>query len=755
MAEQKDDPGQSAKLTQSKRATQGSAATEPFAAQNGTAQDRVTGDDGSGSRTGTADKTSATVVRRKQRYLIGFRSLPGIPLPPSDPFLERLAQMDGVEITRRLRGGGTQTAGMQTAGMTPTAAVQTTSVAEIVVARMDEQRGEALRQNAPPHVIVEFDAPLGYSDMAVPEPMNWQHAVQVMPFPRPRREVRFRILGDDDRPLANAVVNLYGPGFPAQSLTDSSGHASLQTHSVDGSGIHAVYVRPVADHWERYIQNPSLEPDQVNVIRLSPLDRTSGSFPGERPYSWGQRIMKFDRISTDWNGAGTKIGIIDSGCDTSHPLLRHIVRGVDFTRDKDSQSWKSDEMGQGTHCAGIIAASALASSDMIGCAPGAEVHIFKVVPGGHFSDLIDALDQCIERRLDIVQIGVSGEHFSELVAQKITEARLNGIACIVGAGNSGNTVQFPGNVPGVMTVSAIGKLGDYPQDTRHAQRALPQLIEGAGLAAVEPTVFRQRDWRGSGYGHFASTLHLSGCVPRQSDERHTAVARGGLVGVNGSLDHAEPLADHGSELRHRLAAPMNLKLVQDVPDVVFRRARLHSQAPRDFLGGTAAIHQIGDLKLARGQRAGRGGSRKAYAVVERRGDFGRAGQFASYHVLDGGNHIAQRGVHRHVTVNAGGRTSQDLTRRLANTDGQNAHLRAYLSQCPDHVRVARRQGIDQRNVGRRGAQHVLRLLHAVCTQHLDRWASAEQCDQPLPVQPDIAHDEYSDLQRDPQARTHR
>jgi subtilisin family serine protease len=482
MAEQKDDPGQAAKLA--KRAGQASGVTETFGAQNGTAQDRitqdrVTGDESSGSRTGMADKTTATVGRRKQRYLIGFRSLPGMGSLACDPFLERLAQMDGVEITRRLRGGGSQAPGTM-----PPATAPTTTAQEIVVARMDEQRGELLRQNAPPHVIVEIDAPLGYSDMTVPEPVNWQRAVQVMPFPRPRHEVRFRILGEGDRPLPNAVVNLYGSGFPAQALTDSSGQASLQTHTLDGSSIHAVYVRPAADHWERYIQNPSLEAGQVNVIRLSPLDQTMGSFPGERPYGWGQRMMKLDRVSPDWNGAGTKIGIIDSGCDASHPLLRHIVRGVDFTRDKDPQSWKSDEMGQGTHCAGIIAASALASSHIIGCAPGAELHIFKVVPGGHCSDLIDALDQCIERRLDVVQIGVSGEQFSELVAQKITEARLNGIACIAGAGNSGGAVQFPGNVPGVMTVSAVGKLGEYPQDTRHAQRALPQLIAFSGIYAT-------------------------------------------------------------------------------------------------------------------------------------------------------------------------------------------------------------------------------------------------------------------------------
>jgi subtilisin len=227
-----------------------------------------------------------------------------------------------------------------------------------------------------------------------------------------------------------------------------------------------------------------LDPGQVNVIRLTALGRTSGNFPGERPYGWGQRIMKFDRIPTDWSGAGSKIGMIDSGCDISHPLLRHIVRGVDLTRDKDPQSWKSDELGQGTHCTGILAAAAVESSNIIGCAPGSEMHVFKVVPGGHFSDLIDALGQCIERHLDIVQIGVGGEQFSELVAQKITEARLNGIVCIAGSGNSGGAVQFPGNVPGVLTVAAVGKFGEYPQDTRHAQRALPQLMPFSGIYAT-------------------------------------------------------------------------------------------------------------------------------------------------------------------------------------------------------------------------------------------------------------------------------
>jgi len=464
MAEQKDGPNQIGKLAQSKR--------DRVAPDGGTQEERAESTAAS-DKTSSSDKTSATLVRRKQRYLIGFRSLPGFTQQGHDPFLETLAQMGGVQIIRRL--GSTGTAAVQ-----PAAPPQ-----EPVVALMDEQLGEALRQNAPAHVIVEIDAPLGYSDMAVTERMCWPPAVQAMPFPRPRRELRFRILGEGDRPLPNAVVNLYGAGFPVQAITDSAGLASLQTHAINGAAIDAVYVRPAADHWERYIQNPSLvDPGQENVIRLSPLKRTSRRFPGERSYSWGQRMMKFDRVSTDWNGAGTKIGLIDSGCDNSHPLLSHIAHGIDLTQDDDSQGWQLDELGQGTHCAGNIAASTASSSDIVGCSPAAEMHIFKVLPGGYFSDLLNALNQCIERRVDIAVIGVSSEQFSELVAQKIAEARMNGIACIAGVGNSGGPVQFPANAPGVLAVAAVGKLGEYPQDTRHARRALPQLLSFSGIYAT-------------------------------------------------------------------------------------------------------------------------------------------------------------------------------------------------------------------------------------------------------------------------------
>jgi subtilisin family serine protease len=158
-----------------------------------------------------------------------------------------------------------------------------------------------------------------------------------------------------------------------------------------------------------------------------------------------------------------------------------VVHGTDLTRGRDSESWRSDELGQGTHCAGIIAGAVVPGADFAGCAPGAELHVFKVAPSGYCSDLIEALDICIDQRLDLVQIGVYAERYSELVAQKIGAAYRLGVTCVMGAGNSGGPVQFPASVPGVLTVGAVGRLGEYPPDSRHAQRALPQIVPDHGL----------------------------------------------------------------------------------------------------------------------------------------------------------------------------------------------------------------------------------------------------------------------------------
>jgi subtilisin len=63
---------------------------------------------------------------------------------------------------------------------------------------------------------------------------------------------------------------------------------------------------------------------------------------------------------------------------------------------------------------------------------------------------------------------VGSPYPSLLVAQKIEEARQSGIACIAAAGSNAGPVAFPANLPTVLAVAAIGKLGTFPPDSYHA-----------------------------------------------------------------------------------------------------------------------------------------------------------------------------------------------------------------------------------------------------------------------------------------------
>ncbi len=95
----------------------------------------------------------------------------------------------------------------------------------------------------------------------------------------------------------------------------------------------------------------------VNTIRVRSLGEFYPNFPGQRLLGWGQQLMRTDPTSGRFSGSGVRIGIIDSGCDTSHPLLRHITQGKDFTAGAAETGWTQDPLAHGTHCAGIINAT--------------------------------------------------------------------------------------------------------------------------------------------------------------------------------------------------------------------------------------------------------------------------------------------------------------------------------------------------------------------------------------------------------------
>src|SRR5437762_2071921 len=284
---------------------------------------RTTGTQSRSREPGGGPPDASVPGRRPERFVIGTRTVPGgrpfaHPQFSMDDVVEYLGHQENVEVLKRIKLGGTQP--FMTDGR---------SVGEVVVAKIDEGKAQRLRATAPPHLIIERDSLLACADY-LSLPARIAPIGTLLPLRCIATEVSIRVIGERDQPLARATVVIDGDGLPAQALTDETGTARLTFFGGTVETIQTLYIRAAANHWDRLISAPRLS-SGTNTVKLRPLSETYPGFPGARLLGWGQRLMGVAPLGGRFTGSGVRIGIIDSGCDNSHPLLRHVTRGKDFT----------------------------------------------------------------------------------------------------------------------------------------------------------------------------------------------------------------------------------------------------------------------------------------------------------------------------------------------------------------------------------------------------------------------------------------
>jgi subtilase family protein len=400
---------------------------------------------------------------RMERYMIA--PSPGYPRrspvePVGEDVVDRLREDKDVRIIRTIRP-------TQRPGLLPP-----------VIAVAELPPAHATRLAAVPELVVENDQTLRYGTarIALADP-------GVTPYDEPV-ELAVQVENSDGTPLHHAAVHLIADYPSPPALTDEGGRATTTVARQEVDAIAGVYVQPRHDHWSAWLQSPRLsitEPNRIVCDRIS-----SSAMEG-----WSRQAMGFDRVPPTYRGHGVRIAIIDSGVAATHSdLAGRIASGRDVVAD-DDKGWQDDRVGYGTLAAGLIAA-ADSANQITGLAPEAELHIYKVFPGGHASDLLEAIDHCIAAHVDIIVLGIETRHPSWLVAQKIEEARQSGTACIAAAGSNAGPVGFPAVLPTVLAVAAIGKLGTFPPDSYHATQftgaATPEGYFPARFSADGPEI---------------------------------------------------------------------------------------------------------------------------------------------------------------------------------------------------------------------------------------------------------------------------
>jgi subtilisin family serine protease len=196
--------------------------------------------------------------------------------------------------------------------------------------------------------------------------------------------------------------------------------------------------------------------------------------------------MRLDQLPPSFRGQGVRIAVIDSGAAPGHPNLGRIRNGFDFV-NHHPDTWTQDILSHGSHCAGVIA-GADPSFGIRGFAPDAEIHVCKLFPGGQISQLIEALEYCIEHQIDVVNLSLGGTGPSPALEQQILRAKRAGVACIAAAGNSGGPVQYPAASPQVLAVTAIGKIDEFPRDSYHVETVNPD-VDAQGYVTARFSCF--------------------------------------------------------------------------------------------------------------------------------------------------------------------------------------------------------------------------------------------------------------------------
>jgi hypothetical protein len=412
---------------------------------------------GEGGRRARAATVPAQVRTRRSRYMIASRQAPGVqPLSTGD-MVSLLQHMPDIEVVKQIdppRVLGLQAFGVATPG--------------VLVADMEEPRAELLSVSGRGQVMVERDEFLNYVlepgllAPRIPNPGVFMASATGF-------SATFEVRGPDG-PLAGAEVHLFGALFPTKGITGGDGRVTLEIAGEAPQSMRALYVKPRADHWDFWLPDPDVSTASTNQVTLRPLliqEATKG-----RPFGWGQKAMGLDQLPQAFDGRGVKVAVLDSGAaQLTHRNLGMLGPGISLISE-DMDAWTEDVIGHGSHCAGVIGATLGEEGGILGCAPAAEIHVCRVFPGGRFSDLIGAIDYCMENAIDIASMSLGGGSGSQIVADRIAQARNLGTACIVAAGNSASQVQFPAFLPTTLAVSAIGRFGEYPEDSFHAEQVL-------------------------------------------------------------------------------------------------------------------------------------------------------------------------------------------------------------------------------------------------------------------------------------------
>jgi len=276
----------------------------------------------------------------------------------------------------------------------------------------------------------------------------------------------------------------------------------------------AVHLSPGAEkHLKR--KNEILRIDEDLVIsavfkKTKPKPKRPHHSP-KRPEKlpWGIQRIYADLVWEVTTGSMVKVAILDTGIDLNHPdLWRNIKGGINTLRPRKSAN---DDNGHGTHLAGTIAAIDN-NFGVIGVGPEIHLYAVKVLDKkgeGWLSDLIDALDWCIDNKIQVINMSFGSLEGNQSFHDAIIRAHQAGITMVAAAGNNGEDsglIEYPAFYPETLAVSAVDEYDDFASFSSYGPQ-IDLTAPGVNILSTYRNAFYE-----TMYGTSMSAAHVTGTV---------------------------------------------------------------------------------------------------------------------------------------------------------------------------------------------------------------------------------------------------
>lgn len=297
------------------------------------------------------------------------------------------------------------------------------------------------------------------------------------------------------------VVTVSGLGTKIAAVTIAASQAqsaAIENHTEDQAGVRtaeatsSVFATSTNDTYYKYLWNLNSAPTSTYGVHAEG--------------AWG--------MST---GAGSVIGIIDTGITRNVDLNAHVISGYDFV-DGDTNptdlgpdyatSW------HGTHMAGIAAGIANDKTGVFGVAPKASIEPIRMLgpSGGSTDDLVAAIlwgsgvsqagaSVANAHPADVLNLSLGSSSAADLscptaVQTAINQAVAAGTTVVVAAGNDSTSLArtYPANCSNVIRVTATGDRGRLTGYSNYGTASMPATVSAPGGSATSGNDPDPRHW---------------------------------------------------------------------------------------------------------------------------------------------------------------------------------------------------------------------------------------------------------------------